>query len=269
MVKKFVCFWLRLFQCNRNNKNHYLGLLVILLMVSYTTPVRAADSSNLESNPQKQTPIQQLDFSISFESNRTLGDKETVREVYKLLFDDHYKLQEGVSFNTTTGQINAIFIDLGYQKINNSNYGLNLKFLGNQYGEYSKAANSIIPYVSWDNSDYFIDMGLNYRFLNSNEAQLWNIFYYNTPIYEIIPFYRLGFRFISQDKRFTTVLEANNCDEMYAGNLGAYGFFLHNKFTLNRKIAFFGNLGFRQSGSIALAATFYSATLLCGVEEHF
>jgi hypothetical protein len=56
---------------------------------------------------------------------------------------------------------------------------------------------------------------------------------------------------------------------MHAGNLEAYGFFLKNELILSKDLAFFINIGVRQSGSIGLSSIYYSKTIYWGLEERF
>jgi hypothetical protein len=247
----------------------FLGLVVLLVLTFNTSPIWAIDELILEPNGESQDFFDQINFGTCFETNRTLGNKQTLKIIHQSLLDEHYWLQEGISFNRNTNLINALFIDLGYRNINDSNLGFNLKFLGNQYPEYSKAANSIIPYISWESANYCFTLGLNYRFLNSDAGQLWNIFYYHTSVFEFIPYYKLGIHYSLPDAPLTTTIEVNNTDAMYAGNLGAYGLFVNNEFMVNQNVILFVNVGFRQSGSIGLAATNYTRTISCGLEERF
>lgn len=239
------------------------GAFMVLFWSKFTG---AEPLKNPESTMPKHPIEQQLEFTTGFETNRTLGDRWTQWGIYQLEINKQYRLQTGVSFNSTRGCINAIFIELGYEKINYSHYSARLKFLGNQYGEYTKAANSIIPYMHWDNTIFFIDAGLNYRFINVNETQLWNIFYYQTEVYENIPYYQFGLRFSMNDDHSTIILSLKNFDEMYAGNLGAYRFHFNYRYTINDKITAFGNLDFFQSGGIVMTNTYYKTAIYGGIE---
>ena len=244
----------------------FFGLVSTCMVLFWSKFAWAEPLENAESTMPKLALEQQLDFATGFETNRTLGDRWTLSGVYQLEYDKQYRLQTGLSFNFASGYINAIFVELGYEKICNSNYSVRLKFLGNQYGEYTKAANSIIPYMHWDNSIYFIDTGLNYRFINTNETQLWNIFYYQTEVYAILQYYQFGGRFSLKDGRSTITLALKNFDEMYAGNLGAYRLHFNYRYTINDKITAFGNLDFWQSGGIVMTNTYYKTAIYGGVE---
>lgn len=239
-----------------------IPLLFLWLIVCGSVPVLAGD----ESFQPQSIPQQQLKFEAGFDSNRTLGDRVVLWGQYQLLLGDHWRLHSGFSYNTATGLVNALFVELGYEFAREDTFGFRLKFLGNQYGEYGKAANSIIAYMNWNNSIYFIDFGLNYRYLNTNPAQLWNIFYYDNTSTESTYYYSFRRRFVMKEGRYRLDLEFNNHDSMYAGNLGAYGFFLKNRFIVNDQVAILGNIGFRQTGSIALSATYYKTMIFWGVE---
>lgn len=239
-----------------------VGFITLGMMGIGAVDVLAGDESFQSGSNNRR----QLEFTAGFESNRTLGDRMMLWGLYQVILDEHLRLQTGASWNTDTGLVNALFIEMGYETTWNDTFGIRLKFLGNQYGEYGKAANSIIAYINWDNSVYFIDLGVNYRFLNTNEGQLWNIFYYDNTSIESIYYYRFSRRFIMDEGRYTLVLEVNNHDPMYAGNLGAYGLFLKNRITVNDKMAILGSIGCRQSGSIALSATYYKTMIYWGIE---
>lgn len=239
-----------------------MGLLILGMMGFGVVDVWAGEESL-----QTQSGVhRQLEFTADFDSNRTLGDRVMLWGIYEFLVDNHYRFQTGVSYNSATGFVNALFMELGYENVGDKPFGIRLKFLGNQYGEYGKAANSLIAYLNWDNSGYSIDFGVNYRFLNTNEGQLWNIFYYDTVSPECIYYYQISRRFVMNESRYTLVVEANNHDPMYAGNLGAYGLFLKNRIAVNDKVAILGSIGCRQSGSIALSATNYKTMIYWGVE---
>jgi hypothetical protein len=248
---------------SKNNRNLFPAFfssvfLSFLLTVFLAFPASANEPSS--TNPQ------QLKFEAGLDSNRTLGDRVMLWGQYQIPFNDNWQLHTGFSYNTTTKLINALFVELGYQETHDNTFGVRLKFLGNQYGEYGKAANSIIAYVNWDNSVYFIDFGVNYRFLNTNEAQLWNIFYYDNTSKESTYYYSFRRRFVMNQGKYRLDIDCNNQDPMYAGNLGAYGLFLKNRFTVNDKVAILGSIGFRQTGSIGLSATYYKTMVFWGVE---
>lgn len=132
----------------RNSRWLLTGLICALMLLFRNGPVWAGPVENTESKPFN---AKQLTFAAGFESNRTLGDHWELRGMYQLESHGKYRLQTGLSYNQATGYINAFFIDLGYEKINNSRYSSRLNFLGNQYPEYNKAVNSIIPYMHWEN----------------------------------------------------------------------------------------------------------------------
>lgn len=252
----------------QSSQQYLPGILVIVFLTFWlilfgSTPVFAGDESDhLLSNSCQQ----QLRIEAGFDSNRTLGDRVVLWGQYRVSFDDHWRLNTGLSFNTATGLVNALYVELGFEVVRENTFGFRVKFLGNQYGEYARAANSIIAYVNWDNAVYFIDFGVNYRYLNINPAQLWNIFYYDNISAESVYYYSLRRRFVMQDGRYRLDVEANNHDPMYAGNLGAYGLFLKNRFTVNDKVAVLVSVGARQTGSIGLSATYYKTMIFWGVE---
>jgi hypothetical protein len=259
--KRWSWFW-------PTSAGHWLlfGLISALMILFWSKLAWAEPSGETESIMPKHHIEQQLDFAAGLERNRTLGDRWTLWGIYQLEYDTQYRLQTGLSYNTASGYINALFVELGYEKINNSKYSARLKFLGNQYGEYSKAANSIIPYMHWDNSLYFIDAGFNYRFLNVNETQLWNIFYYQTEVFELIPYYQFGLKVSMKDNHSTIAIALKNFDEMYAGNIGAYRLHFNYRYTINDKITAFGNLDFWQSGGIVMTNTYYKTGIYGGIE---
>jgi hypothetical protein len=237
-------------------------MLTITLVL--TAKTASASSSYPQSGPE-------LDLTMVYDSNRTLGDKLLLQGVYNWQLTENCQLQAGLSFDTDTNSQNASFLEFGtndlfYNTDNDSKLGIHLKFLGNQYGEYGKAANSIIPYLSWENPNYLINFGLNYRFLVVNRDQLYNIFYFNTSSYEIIPYCRFCYHINPDNQRYSLNVEINNADDFYAGNLGSYGLFFKGSFMINDKVTIFGDLGFRQSGSIALSATFYKTIISGGFE---
>lgn len=236
------------------------------LMVLFWSKLACAEPSKTESTIHGHHIEQQLDFVTGFDTNRTLGDRWTQWGIFQLEWDQQYRLQTGLSFNYASGYINATFIELGYEKIYNSHYTVRLKFLGNQYGEYGKAANSIIAYMRWERTVNFIDAGLNYRFINVNETQLWNIFYYQTEVYAIIPYYQFGLKVPMKDDRSTITLALKNFDEMYAGNKGAYRLHFNYRYTFNDKITAFGNLDLWQSGGIVMTANYYKTGIYGGIE---
>jgi hypothetical protein len=254
---------LDVFKTRSTNNIRTLAILIIFgsFILFFNLPVRAEET--LISNPELN---QQLNLSTGFENNRTLGDRWELRGIYQLEYDTHYRLQTGLSYNGTTGYLNGIFIELGYEKIKDTDYSARLKFLGNQYAQYETTANSIIPYLSWENSDYYVDFGLNYRFTEFSDNGFWNIFDYNGDVSEVILYYRFGWRPPLNNDKYTLAVEFKNNHEFYAGNLGAYGLFINNYYQINNRVKIYGNLGLWQSGSIALTATDYKTTLHAGLE---
>lgn len=228
----------------------------------FASPV-SAETASL-SSPELN---HRFNLSTGFENNRTLGERWELRGIYQLDYDTHYRLQTGLSYNGTTGYLNGIFIELGYEKIKDSPYSVRVKFLGNQNAQWKNTYNSIIPYFSWEASDYAVALGLNYRFSRFFEDDLWNIFNYkNADISEVILYYRFGWSLPLQADRYNLTIEFKNNHEFYAGNLGAYALFFNNSYQVNDRIKIYGNLGYWQTGSIALTATDYKITLHAGME---
>lgn len=249
-----ACFWFM------------TGFITIFMILGGSQTAWAETSENNESPMPVHSIEQQLNFATGFETNRTLGERWTFGGIYQLKYDAHYRFQTGLSYNFASGSINALFVELGYEKINNGRYSIRLKFLGNQYSEYNRAANSIIPSMHWENGISFIDAGLNYRCINVNETQLWNIFYYQTEVAEFVPYYQFGLKVSTKDGRYAFILSLKNFDEMYAGNLGAYRLHFNCRYTINDKISVFGNLDFWQSGGIVMANTYYKTVFQGGIE---
>lgn len=215
-------------------------------------------------NPE---PNHRLNLSTGYENHRTLGERWELRGVYQLEYNTHYRFQTGLSYNGETGYINGIFIELGYEKIKDSDYSARLKFLGNQNAQWDNTYNSIIPYLSWEAYDYVVEVGLNYRYSFFFEDDLWNIFKYGSAdVSEVILYYRLGWSIPTPDDRYNLTLEFKNNHEFYAGNLGAYALFINNSYQMNDRVKIYGNLGLWQSGSIALSATYLKTTFHAGLE---
>lgn len=241
-------------------------ILIIIILVLSITPVLAEVTSSPELSYPQLEPT--LELATVFDSNRTLGDRLLLQGIYSWQLTENCRLRAGLSFNTATHLQNASFLELESEDFfHSTEYGaklrVNLKFIGNQYGEYDKAANSIIPYLSWENPNYLVNLGVNYRFLIVDHKQLYNIFYFNGPSYEILPYYRFSYHINPKNEKYILSAEINNGDELYAGNLGSYGLFFKGTYMLNDKVTAFGEFGFRQSGSIALSATYYK-TIICG-----
>lgn len=204
--------------------------------------------------------------------NRTLPNKFLVPLEYKLLINNHWVFETGLSLNTYTGYINSYYFKPGYNNFFGVPIGVHLKFLGNQYGEYNRSANSIIPTVSLELTPkthrFYAEIGYNFRFLIVETNQLWNIFYYQSPSTEAIFHYNFSYAISLLKGYYTIMIEFNNNDNFFAGNLGHYGFFLNNSYLIgiekNFKLAL--KLGFRQAGSIALTATFYQLILEISAE---
>ncbi|MGE5607028.1 MAG: hypothetical protein ACM3YE_15230 [Bacteroidota bacterium] len=245
----------------KRDQNAWIFYITCFFLTYFVLPAaaEAAQVSHTEINHQ-------FYLTTGFENNRTLGDRWELRGIYELKYDTHYRLQTGLSYNGATEYLNGIFIELGYEKINDSQYSLRLKFLGNQYAQYDTAANSIIPYLNWKNTDYYVDIGLNCRFTNFSGDGLWNIFDYGGDVSELILYYRLGWSLPVQDDKYNLTIELKNNHEFYAGNLGAYALFINNSYQWNDRIKIYGNLGYWQTGSIALTATDYKITLHAGLE---
>lgn len=237
-------------------------IIFFCFFVTYIALPVSAETVSI-SNPELN---QRLNLSTGFENNRTLGDRWELRGIYQLDYNNHYRLQTGLSYNGDTEYLNGIFIELGYEKIKDSQYSARLKFLGNQYAQWDTTANSIIPYLHWENSDYWVDIGLNYRYSKFSGEDLWNIFDYDGDVSEVILYYRLGWRFPLKDDRYILTIEFKNNHQFYAGNLGAYALFINNSYQVNERIQIYGNLGLWQSGSIGLSATYYKTTLHAGME---
>lgn len=238
------------------------GVLIYLLSIFYfAAPVQA--EAGLSAVPEIN---QQFNLDAGYENNRTLGQRWELRGIYQLEYNTHYRLQTGLSYNGKTGYINGIFLELGYENLKDSQYSARLKFLGMQYAQYDAAANSIIPYLNWHNTDYEVDIGLNYRYTHGDADRLWNIFDYNGDVFEVILYYRLGWRIPLRDERYALAVELKNNHQFYAGNLGAYAIFINGSYRINQRVKIYGNLGLWQSGSIALSAVYYKTTLHAGME---
>jgi hypothetical protein len=78
---------------------------------------------------------------------RSIGTDVYLRAVYDLLFLGHFRGTAGVSLSFTPFAINGYFIDLGYENIAGTGLGCHIKLLSDEYPEYGRAANTVIPYL--------------------------------------------------------------------------------------------------------------------------
>lgn len=241
----------------------FLNFIFFSFFITYFASPASAETAPISTSELNQ----RLDLSTGYEDHRTLGERWEFRGIYQLDYNTHYRLQTGLSYNGETGYLNGIYVELGYEKIKDSDYSVRLKFLGNQNAQWDNTYNSIIPYLSWEASDYVVELGLNYRYSFFCEDDLWNIFKYsNADVSEVILYYRLAWSFPTQDDRYGLTIEFKNNHQFYAGNLGAYALFINNSYQLNDRIKIYGNLGYWQTGSIALSATYLKTTLHAGME---
>jgi hypothetical protein len=216
-------------------------------------------------NPVILQEIQfKLGVSPEFVFNRTLGGKSLLKAWIYAQWKDTVVFGAGYGLDMTHGFTDAYYFGAGWKNIFGSGAGVYLKFLSDPSGEYGFAANSIIPYAEYRISGFHIRLGVNFRFTVTG-ADIWNIFYYNTPITEKQLYYSVGYAFRFFGDKYTLAIELANHERMFAGNFGNYGIYLKNAYALDDMFDISLDIGVINAGSIALSSVFYKLKIGMGV----
>ncbi len=210
---------------------------------------------------QDQAPASQpavLDHEITFfpqlDLQRSLGPDFYIRAVYDLLAWDHFRGTFGASLSFTPLSIDGYFLDLGIDDIYGTGLSAHIKFMGDQYPEYGRAANTIQPYVVWRCMFFDLAFGVTWRFLLVEPAPLWCMFYYDPFMVEAIFYYKIGVVLGFFDDFWTLAVSLSDQDEFYAGNFGAFILRAGNTLRIDGNWSAFLDLLYRPSGTIALTA---------------
>ena len=202
--------------------------------------------------------------------NRTLGTNFSIAAKYQIGILDRLMIRTGLSYNLSLNFINAYLLELGIERMFNLPFYISLSFLNDRYKQYNRSFNSIIPKLGVSGTLFVFEIGVNFRYWNSDDGQLWNVFHYGTGLWETILVYRLGCRLSFWDGRYTFCIEINNRDTMFAGNLGNWGLFIRNRLspgtTVGAMWSFFLDIAARSSGGIAMSSTYYTLQYQAGIE---
>ncbi len=223
--------------------------------------------------PVFSSPVEimhRITFLPRLNLNRTLPNRFSLPLQYTFEMKNGFFADTGISFETTTGYIRGYYFRAGWNNIVSTPFGGSLQFAGTQYAEYERSVNSIIiagnGNFEWNRYFAGFEIGVNFRFLNIDSDRLWNIFYYPDISREAILCYYGVFGMKFFDERYRVFIRFDNRDDFLAGNLGHYGFFFGQEFDINSRFTVKLIPGFRQSGSVALAATYYQAIIYFGGE---
>jgi hypothetical protein len=227
------------------------GCVLFLFLALFGAAVSAQDQA-----PASESAVleHEITFFPQLDLQRSLGADFSLRAVYDLLAWDHLRGTFGASLSFTPISIDGYFLDLGIDDIYGTGLGAHLKFMGDQYPEYGRAANTIQPYAVW--RFMFIDLafGVTWRFLLVEPAPLWCMFYYDPFMVEAIFYYKVGTVLDFFDGFWTLSISLSNQDEFYAGNFGAFTLRADNRFAIDDHWSTFFDLLYRPSGTIALTA---------------
>jgi hypothetical protein len=244
-------------------------VLVILIMSFGAGPAFARDAASStgevppasESLPETEAPSTVppvLSHAITLfpqlDLQRSLGPDVYLRAIYEVLAWEHFRGAAGLSLSFTPVCIDGYFLELGVENVAGTGLGARIKFMGDEYPEYGRAANTINPYLVWRYAFVDLAFGIVWRFLVTDPDWRWCLFDYDSFMVEPIFQFKIGFIFEFFDRIWTLNISLSNQDEFYAGNFGALTILLGNRFALDDRSSVFFDFLWRPSGTIALSA---------------
>lgn len=198
--------------------------------------------------------------------NRTLPGQWFLSAQYELLLFKNIYFHCGLDFDILNTDLAADAFEFGYHDIMGWNLDFNIKFLHLIYSQYSKSVRSVIPYFEYEGKWFFADLGINFRFLNSDPGEMYNPFAYASDIREQLFYYAVGGKLPVIAERIYVRLEISNHDEFYAGNNGTIGYFIKSLYRVNDRLDLVLHLSAFPSGAIALSANAYRFGIRIGTE---
>ncbi len=193
-------------------------------------------------------------FFPQLDMQRSIGPDFYLRAQYEILAWEHFRGAAGLSLSLTPFGVDGYFLELGVENVAGTGLGARVKFMGDQYPEYGRAANTINPYIFWRYAFVDLAFGVVWRFLVTDPAWLWCMFDYDPFMVEPMFYYKIGFVFAFFDRFWTLSVSLSNQDEFYVGNFGTFTFFIGNRIAINEQWSVFVDFLWRPSGTIALTA---------------
>ncbi len=195
-----------------------------------------------------------IDLFPQLDLQRSLGPDVYLRAVYDCLAFGHFRGRAGASLSFTPFAVDGYFLELAVDDVAGTGLGAHVKFMGDQYPEYGRAANTFQPFIVWRFAFVDLALGISWRFLVTDPAWLWCMFDWDPFMAEAIWYYKIGFVFEFFDRFWTLSVSLSNQDEFYVGNFGAFTLFIGNRIALDGRWSVFFDFLWRPSGTIALTA---------------
>lgn len=222
--------------------------IACVLVVFFSAPSAAADTNS-------SLVMHDAELYAALDVNRTLGVSAGTRGLYRATFFRRLEASAGISF-VYTPSLDGYFISLRYENMFDIGLGAGISFIADIFPASLMAAHSIVPSLSYRSPFFFAEFGIAVRFLTTDSAGIWNIFYYASPVIEPLFHYQIGCTFSFFNDFWSIKASFGNFDEFYVGNFGTIMLRLRNEFLVFTPWRVFADITVRPAGSIALAGTY-------------
>ena len=239
-----------------------IGLLPRLFLIMATAfwlagggaPVALAEDAAPAERAAPPVLTQTVTLFPQLDLQRSLGPDFYLRAQYDILVWGHFRGAAGLSLSFTPFCVDGYYLDLRVENVAGTGLGAGVKFMGDQYPEYGRAANTLNPYVFWRYAFVDLAFGVVWRFLVTDPAWLWCMFDYDPFMVEPMFYYKIGFVFALFDRFWTLSISLSNQDEFYVGNFGTFTLLIGNRLAIDQTWSVFFDFLWRPSGTIALSA---------------
>jgi len=227
---------------------------VLLLLLTISPSIRAQECFD-----------QNISFYPEWRISSVFNPELFLRAEYSILLNDFIQVQTGISFQTS-GYLNAYLA--GIQALNMFHTGISavLQFHNRVYNEYHFGENSAVFYLRYETGGFKMELGPGFRFMNTNQNQLWNIFSLSGFQYNFDYHINFSYRWEIVPDFYTIEGSINSGDDFVQENILSPGLFLNQYLYPIQGLTVFIKLGARPSGSIAGSVYWDKYIIKSGVE---
>lgn len=200
------------------------------------------------------------------ELHGTFGVRSLNEVKYEATMNRH--LQAGAGFLLAPGWslLTAYNLEIGYEELFTPQLSVHLKFLNRVYHEFQVGENSVIPYLSWKDKHFEVDLGYNPRFANFGPDNLNLVFYYPGDLIQHFLFFRFAAYLVFEKPGLRLGLEMKNSDWNYAGNSFEASFHLDAIYQVSQAWSLQFNIGTTPSGFSGLSIALNRFNFLAGAQ---
>lgn len=206
-------------------------------------------------------------FRPAFRTTRLLGPEVDADFFYTFTFFRNFHAHAATGFDI--GRFHFYAYRLGFSvSLDEPDIGLSagIYFVNQGFPQYGKAYNSFAPGVNLRLWGFRLHGGICLNNLVTDTNNLWNIFYYSTPMFQVS--YELGIAYHLEffDNRYILEFGFNNYEPLRVIYYSAFGLHVDQKYRWNEWLSFVLYTGVRMTGSLDLSAQISEFSCRAGAE---